>query len=120
MRRNSKNETAKQKGVMLASLEAFHGNVKNAALDAKVSERTHYRWCREDNDYNNSVGSLLDIRHRHAKEELLEIAMRKIEAGDVRVLIKMLGIFYKNFVDEQNRLNTFNDNPWEPIDEDGE
>jgi hypothetical protein len=111
---NSKEQTAIQKEAMLNALEAFDGNVKNAALDAKISERTHYRWCREDNNYNNAVGSLIDIRLRHAKEMILDKALLKIEAGDSAILNKMLTIFYKNFTDyEQRHYNNFNDNPWE-------
>ncbi len=68
---NSKDQTAKQKEAMLKALEAFHGNVRNAAKDAEVSERTHYRWCREDNNYKNAVGSIIDIRLRHAKEPVI-------------------------------------------------
>ncbi len=110
---NSKDQTAKQKEAMLKSLEAFHGNVRNAAADAKVSERTHYRWCREDREYNNAIGSIIDIRLRHAKELLLEKAMVKIEEGDSAVLNKMLTIFYKDFDGELNYFNNFNDCPEE-------
>lgn len=111
MARNSKNETEKLKEAMLDALERFHGNVRNAAETAEVSERTHYRWCREDNAYNNAVGSLRDIRLRHAKDEILEIAMRKLEDGNITVLNKMLAIFYKNFHEELRLSNFYNDDP---------
>lgn len=110
----SKDQTAKLKEAMLNALEQHDGNIRVSAREAGISERTHYRWCREDNTYNNAVGSLVDIRIRHAKEMLLDAAMQKIGEGNIPVLNKMLDIFYKNFSDEIRKSNLYNEDPYEP------
>ena len=112
MARKLKEDTDKTKEAMLKALVANHGNVRAAASEASVSEQTHYRWCREDNNYNNAVGSLIDIRLRNAKEEVLTIAMQSIQKGNTAVLNKLLTIFYKDFTDNEERhYNNFNDYP---------
>lgn len=105
---------------MVTALEANEGNVKIAAETTKISERTHYRWCREDNTYRNIVGSIRDIRLRHTKEKLLEIAMKKIEEGNISTLNKMLGLFYRNFDEELRLSKKYNDDPFEPMEEEDE
>ena len=116
---NSEIETIKLKAAMLTALEANECTVKMAAETVKISEGTHYRWCREDNTYNNAVGSIKDIRLRHTKEKLFEIAMKKIEEGNITVLNKMLSLAYKNFAEEIHNSNKYNDDPFEPMEEEG-
>lgn len=118
MARKVKEDTEKSKEKMLKALLENHGNVRAAAHAANVSEQTHYRWCRQDNDYNNAVGSLIDIRLRNAKEEVLNIAMQAIQKGNPTVLNKLLTIFYKDFAgNEEYRYNDFNDCPSEEEEE---
>jgi len=117
---NSKMETVKLKAAMLSAMEANEGSVKLAAEATKISKRTHYRWCREDNAYGNAAGSIKDIRLRHAKEKLLEIAMKKIDDGNTTILNKMLSLFYKNFDKELRSSNLYNDNPYEEREDEGD
>jgi endonuclease III-like uncharacterized protein len=117
---NSKHETIQLKAAMIAALQANEGNVKIAAEAINISEQTHYRWCREDNTYNNAVGSIRDIRIRHMKEKLLEIAMKKIEEGNITTLNKMLSLTFKNFHEEIRLSNFYNDDPYEVEEEEDE
>ena len=118
MEKRNLERTAEQKEAMLTALETYEGNIKKAATHIGITPRTHYRWCREDNSYNNAIGSLKDIRFRNAKEKLLETAMLKVEEGNIHVLNKMLDIFYKNFTEEYRLSNLYNDDPF--VEEEGE
>jgi hypothetical protein len=113
MGRNSNEGTVKQKQAMILLLEASKGDLELAIKEAGISERTHYRWCREDRGYRNAANSIRDIQFRRTKEKLLAIAMKKIEDGNTPTLNKMLGIFYKDFGEELRLSNLYNDDPYE-------
>jgi hypothetical protein len=111
MEKHIANKTAKQKEVMIKLLETNYGNIRKAAKLAGISTRTHYRWCKEDNDYDDRTCSMKDICYRNIKGDLIESAMRKVEKGDSAVLNKMLGLFLKDLPFEMQKLSTYNNVP---------
>jgi len=111
MSKKSVFDTAKQKEIMINALEANYGNVRAAAKVAKINARTHYKWRKEDNEYDNNTNSIKDISYRGLKEHLIDKAMRKVDKGDTAVLNKMLGIFLKDLPEEMRILRRCNDIP---------
>jgi hypothetical protein len=111
MSRNSEDDTAKQKAVMLNAIEACYGNITKAAKMAKTNARTHYRWQKEDLAYANQAENLKDISYRARKENLEDLAFSLAEKGNVSVLNKLLGIYLKNLPEEMKALSFCNNVP---------
>ena len=111
MEKRNLDRTAKQKEFMINALEANYGNVRAAAKLAKISPQTHYRWRKEDNDYDNRTDSMRDICYRDVKEHLISKGLKMVDKGDVSVLNKMLGIFLKDLPEEMRMLRRMNDVP---------
>jgi hypothetical protein len=67
----------------LAALVA-HGDVASAARASGISERSIYRWIREDSDFQAEL--------RVAQRELMETAMRRVTAlaGDALTVLAIL------------------------------
>ena len=89
-------ETNIKKQAMLDALEANYGNITKAAKAAGIAIRTHYKWRKEDDAYDNLVLSIKDISYGKVRDKLMEEAFLRIKRGDSSVLNKMLSLFYKN------------------------
>ncbi len=111
MSKNSETDTIKQKELMIKALEATYGNVRLSAKVAGITTQTHYRWMKEDNDYELQTSSMKDICYRDIKENLIDKSLKMIEKGNAAVLIKMMGIFLKDLPDEMRLLRKHNDKP---------
>jgi hypothetical protein len=112
MNKNSLIVTAKQKQRMIIALEANFGNVTKAAKIAGITPRTHQRWVKEDGDYEDEVGSIKDLGLKGMKDNLIDLAMKKAQQGNIAVLNKMLGIFLKDMPEEMKDLNQYNKIPF--------
>lgn len=110
MNKNSKETTAKQKEAMINALEVHFGNIAQAAEQAKISVRTHYRWMKEDEAYENEVINIKDISFGKVKESLLEKALKLVENGNTAVLNQLLRIYFKKLPDEIETTSTLNEN----------
>jgi hypothetical protein len=102
---NSETATAMQKQDMLKALDAHYGNVRKAADTAKIAPSTHYRWRKEDSDYDGAVAYIKDISFGNIQDALVSTAIEKIKNGDTAVLNKMLGIYLKGLPETMNQLN---------------
>ncbi len=100
MSKNSVEETALQKKKMIDALEANFGSVTKAAIEVKITPRTHYRWLKEDREYAEQTEDMRDISFRKIKDTLFQKALTMIDKGDASVLNKMLTIYFKNIPEE--------------------
>ena len=62
------NDTIKK--AMIAALEKSLGIVTTACKTVDISRETHYRWMRDDADYNAAVDSTADIALDFAESKL--------------------------------------------------
>lgn len=104
----------KQKERMITALEANRGNVCKAAKLAGIDARTHYRWRKEDERYEDRTDNLKDLCYRDIKESLIDKGLEMAQKGSERVLIKMLGLFLKDLPEEMKALNRMNNVPLLP------
>jgi hypothetical protein len=111
MEKRNLDRTAKQKEFMIKALEANYGDVRMAAKLAKISSQTHYRWRKEDKDYEKQTDSARDICYRDLKEHLISQGLKMVDKGDTKVLNKMMGIFLKDLPEEMRILRLNNDIP---------
>jgi hypothetical protein len=108
MGNNSPDTIAKQKAVMLTAIEANYGNITKAAKMVKITPQTHYRWLKEDSDYENMTENAKDIGFRNVKDSLLELSLKMAEKGNAMVLNQMLRIFFKNTPEEMKVVSRNN------------
>lgn len=112
MEKRNLSSTVTQKEVMITALEANYGNVTKAAKLAQINPKTHYRWMKEDSNYEREAQSIKDLGFRNIKDDLIELGMKKAEQGDSVVLNKMLSIFLKDLPEEMKDLNRYNNVPF--------
>jgi hypothetical protein len=110
MGKNTLEVTAAKKQAMIDALEANFGNITAAAKQADISVRTHYKWLKEDEDYEDEVTNIKDISFGKMKETLLEKAMKRIDDGNTAVLNQLLRIYFKKLPDEMEVTSRVNDN----------
>ncbi len=108
MGQSSYNATKRKKELMLHSLEANFGNVWKASKLIKIATSTHYRWMKEDSDYENAVENMRDISFRNIKDHLLDAAMKQVDKGNVQVLNRLIGVFFKNTPEEMKIVSKNN------------
>jgi len=111
---NSPQQTAKLKEAMINSLEANYGNIRKAAKAIGISPRTHFRWMKEDNQYEKQADISKDVGYGNIKDNLIELALKKAEEGDSAVLTQLMRIFLKNMPEEMKELNRANNVPLSP------
>lgn len=104
-------DIVKQQEMMLNALELNYGNVNLAAKVAGISPSTHYRWRKENADYEQKTDCIKDIGYRNLKENILSLAMKKAEKGDTGVLNQLIRTLLKGMPDEMKKLNRTNDTP---------
>ena len=75
--------TLKKKVAMLKALDFHMGLVSQAALDAKVSRKTHYRWLESDPGYKEEYENILEATFDFVEGSML----KKIKAGDTIMTI---------------------------------
>lgn len=114
MSKNDPHEILRQKDMMINALEINYGNVRMAAKVAGISTRTHYRWRKEDEDYERKTDNLKDIGYRDIKESLIDIALKKAQKGDTFVLNQMLRIFLKDLPEDMKMVSRYNNIPLTP------
>jgi hypothetical protein len=107
-------EILRQKSIMINALEANYGNVRKSAKIAGISTQTHYRWRKEDEDYEKKTDNLKDIGFRDVKENLIEEGLKMVEKGNAAVLMKMMSIFLKNLPEEMKTASRSNNIPLTP------
>ncbi len=107
-------EILRQKSVMINALEAHYGNVRKAAKIAGICTQTHYRWRKEDRDYERKTDNLRDIGFRDMKENLIEQGLKMVAKGNAAVLMKMMGIFLKDLPEEMKTISRCNNIPLLP------
>lgn len=95
---------------MIDALEANFGNITAAAKQAEISVRTHYKWLKEDEAYENEVINIKDISFGKVKESLLEKALKLVDNGNTAVLNQLLRIYFKKLPEEIQATSTMNDN----------
>src|SRR5579862_3833440 len=95
MSKNEPHEILRLKSLMIDSLETNYGSIKNAAKAAGISQSTHFRWMKEDPDYERKANMSRDVGYRNLKDNLIEIALRKAEKGNTSVLNQMIRTFLK-------------------------
>lgn len=108
---NSPEQTAKLKQAMINSLEANYGNIQKASKAIGISPRTHFRWMKEDANYEKQADISKDVGYRNIKDNIIELALKKAESGDSCVLNQLLRIFLKNMPRELEELNRCNNVP---------
>jgi len=74
------------KKAMINALEKSLGIVTSACKAVGISRETHYRWMREDEEYNESVKSIEDIALDFAESQL----HKQIRDGEVSSTIFFL------------------------------
>ena len=74
------------KKAMIDALEKSLGIVTTACKAVGISRETHYRWMREDEEYNESVKSIEDIALDFAESQL----HKQIRDGEVSSTIFFL------------------------------
>lgn len=107
-------EILRQQSIMIDELEKNYGSIKNAAKAAGIHPSTHYRWMKEDEDYERKVYISRDIGCRNLKENIIEIALRSAEKGNVAVINQLIRTFLKYTPDEMKDLNRANNVPLTP------
>jgi hypothetical protein len=111
MSKSTPETTAIKKEAMIGALEASFGNVTQAARMAKINVTTHYRWVKEDSEYDDRVRSIKDICFQKVRDKLMRTALKRIDSGDSAVLNKMIGIYFKNVPQEMDSLSLVNRPP---------
>lgn len=111
MSKTTSEETAMQKETMLRELEENYGNITRAAKAANIAASTHFRWMKEDEQYEKRADASKDVGYRKLKDNIIDMAMDKAQKGNVAVLNKLLGILLKEFPTEMKTLNRANNVP---------
>jgi DNA-binding protein Fis len=111
MTKNTLTETATKKAVMLTAIEANYGNITRAAAMAKITPNTHYVWLKEDRGYADQAENMKDLGFRKIKDNLLDMSMKMAEKGNVTVLNKLLGIYFKGVPEEISKASRHNNVP---------
>ncbi len=101
-------EILRQQSIMIDELEKNYGSIKNAAKAAGIHPSTHYRWMKEDEDYERKATISRDVGCRNLKENIIEIALRSAEKGNVAVINQLIRTFLKYTPDEMKDLNRAN------------
>lgn len=101
-------EILRQQSLMIEALEKNYGNITKAAKAAGISTSTHYRWMKEDEDYERKATISRDVGCRSYKDNIMEIALRKAEKGDAAVINQLIRTFLKYVPDEMKELNRAN------------
>lgn len=101
-------EILRQKSLMIEELEKNYGSIKNAAKAAGIAPSTHYRWMKEDEDYERKATMSRDVGYRNLKDNVIEIALRKAEKGNAAVINQLIRTFLKYLPDEMKDLNRAN------------
>lgn len=109
MGQNSAVATKIKKQAMIDALEANMGNITAAAKQAEISVRTHYKWLKEDEDYENEVVNIKDISFGKVRESLLEKAFKLVEGGNAVVLNQLLRIYFKKLPEEIENVSAANE-----------
>lgn len=104
-------EIMRQKSVMIEALEKNYGSIKNACKASGVPPSNHFRWMKEDEDYERKANMSKDVGFRNLKDNIIEIALRKAEKGNAAVINQMIRTFLKYMPDEMKELNRCNDVP---------
>ena len=112
MSKNSPEETALLKQAMINSLEVNYGNIQKAAKVVGISPRTHFRWMKEDEQYDMQADISKDVGYRNLKDNLIEMALQKAENGNTSVLNQLIRTFLKYMPDEMKDLNRSNNVPF--------
>jgi len=110
MGRNTRKATEAKKQAMIDALEANSGNITAAAKQVEISVRTHYKWLKEDEAYENEVINIKDISFGKVKESLLEKALKMVDSGNTAVLNQLLRIYFKKLPEEIATTSIQNDN----------
>jgi len=108
MSRNDPHEILRQKSLMIDELEKNYGSITNAAKAAGVPQSNHFRWMKEDEDYERKATISRDIGCRNFKDNIMAIALRKAEKGDAAVINQLIRTFLKYAPDEMKDLNRAN------------
>lgn len=111
MSNNPPQEILRQKSLMIEALEAHYGSIKNAAKAVGISQSTHFRWMKEDEDYERKANMSRDVGYRNLKDNVIEIALRKAEKGNAAVINQMMRTFLKYMPDEMKDLSRSNNVP---------
>lgn len=111
MSKSSAEETAMQKQAMIRALEANYGNITKAAKAAGIAASTHFRWMKEDSEYEEQADAGKDVGYRNIKDSIIDMAMNKAKKGNVAVLNKLMGVFLKNLPEEMKILHRANNVP---------
>ena len=110
MAKKLQDSTDKKKEAMIEAIEASFGNVTKAAQIAGINVRTHYRWLKEDEAYEDEVVNIKDISYGKVRETLMEKALKLIEDGNTAVLNQLLRIYFQKLPEEMETISTVNDN----------
>jgi hypothetical protein len=108
MNQKKPHEILRQQSLMIEELEKNYGSIKNAAKAAGIHPSTHYRWMKEDDDYERKATMSRDVGCRNLKENIIEIALRKAEKGNAAVINQLIRTFLKYMPDEMKDLNRAN------------
>jgi hypothetical protein len=108
MNEKKPHEILRQQSLMIEELEKNYGSIKNAAKAAGIHPSTHYRWMKEDDDYERKATMSRDVGCRNLKENIIEIALRKAEKGNAAVINQLIRTFLKYMPDEMKDLNRAN------------
>jgi len=112
MSKNGPYEIVRQKEAMIDALETHYGSIKDAAKAVEISARTHFRWMKEDEDYERKANMSKDVGYRNLKDNIMEIALKKAEKGNVAVINQLIRTFLKYMPDEMKDLNRSNNVPF--------
>ena len=110
MAKNTDDETDKLKESMINAIEMNCGNITAASKQAGVNVRTHYRWMKEDENYEMEVVNIKDISFGKVKENLLGKALKLVDDGNTAVLNQLLRIYFKKLPEEMQTTHIINDN----------
>ena len=108
MNQKKPHEILRQQSLMIEELEKNYGSIKNAAKAAGIHPSTHYRWMKEDDDYERKATMSRNVGCRNLKENIIEIALRKAEKGNAAVINQLIRTFLKYMPDEMKDLNRAN------------
>ena len=111
MSKNAPYEIVRQKEAMIDALETHYGSIKNAAKAVGISPRTHFRWMKEDQDYERKADMSRDVGYRNLKDNIIELALKKAEKGNSAILSQLMRTFLKYTPDEMKNLNRCNNVP---------
>ncbi len=95
---------------MINAIEINCGNITAAAKQAGVNVRTHYRWMKEDENYEMEVVNIKDISFGKVKENLLGKALKLVDDGNTAVLNQLLRIYFKKLPEEMQTTRALNEN----------